>query len=147
MSSDSPATPGVGTRLGYLFKHVGAVMAALHAEALGPLGIDARELGVLLVIDSSVAPSQQEVAQRLGVDRTTMVAMLDALAEKGLLVREPDAGDRRRNVVALTAGGRELLARATAASDVAEGRLLAGLSRAEGEQLRELLVRVLAAHA
>jgi DNA-binding MarR family transcriptional regulator len=78
----------------------------------------------------------------VGVDRTTMVALLDALERKGLVARRPDPADRRRNVVELTSGGRKTLRRATRASDQAEARLLAGLDDAEATQLRALLGRI-----
>jgi DNA-binding MarR family transcriptional regulator len=131
-------------RLAYLFKHAERLMAELHVEALAPFDIHARDLGVLLVIDRFEPASQQQVAERLGVDRTTMVAIIDSLEAKGIIARRPDAEDRRRNVVELTPAGQDLLRQATAASDAAEVELLAPLSREEGEQLRDLLARVLA---
>ncbi len=131
-------------RLAYLFKHAERLMSELHVEALAPFDIHARDLGVLLVIDRFEPASQQQVADRLGVDRTTMVAIIDALEAKGMIARRPDADDRRRNVVELTPAGQDLLRRATAASDAAEAELLAPLSPEESEQLRELLTRVLA---
>jgi DNA-binding MarR family transcriptional regulator len=133
-----------GRRLGYLFKHAGMLMSECNDAALKPFGIDSRELGVLIVIDSYEPASQQQVAERIGVDRTTMVAMLDALEAKGLLSRRPDAEDRRRNVVELTPVGHDILGRATTASDTAEAQLLAPLSPEEAAQLRELLGRVVA---
>jgi DNA-binding MarR family transcriptional regulator len=123
----SPTRP----RLAYLFKHVERLMSELHVEALASFDINARDLGVLLVIDRFEPASQQQVAERLGVDRTTMVA------------RRPDAEDRRRNVVELTPAGQDLLRQATAASDTVEAELLAPLAPQEGEQLRDLLARVL----
>ncbi len=113
-------------------------MSELHAEALAPFDIQGRDLGVLLVIDRFEPASQQQVAQRLGVDRTTMVAIIDALEAKGIIARRPDAEDRRRNVVELTPAGQNILRQATAASDAAEAELLASLSPEEGEQLRDL---------
>jgi DNA-binding MarR family transcriptional regulator len=83
------------------------------------------------------------VAESLGVDRTTMVAIIDVLEAKGIIVRRPDPGDRRRNVVELTQDGQTLLRQALAASDLAEAELLAPLNRQEGEQLRTLLARIL----
>ena len=68
---------------------------------------------------------------------------MDALEDKGIIARHPDSEDRRRNVVELTPAGQDLLHRATAASDAAEAELLAPLSPAEGEQLRDMLARVL----
>jgi DNA-binding MarR family transcriptional regulator len=118
-------------------------MADLHVEALAPFDIHARDLGVLRAIERSESASQQRVAERLGVDRTTMVAIIDALEAKGIIIRRPDPGDRRRNVVKLTPAGRTLLREATAASDAAEAELLAPLDRQEGEQLRTLLARIL----
>ncbi len=137
--SRSPAS----RRLGYLFKHASMLMSERNDAALAPHGIDARELGVLIVIDSYEPASQQQVAERIGVDRTTMVAMLDTMEAKGLLSRRPDAEDRRRNVVELTRSGQDTLVAATAASDAAESELLAPLDAAEGKLLRDLLARVL----
>jgi DNA-binding MarR family transcriptional regulator len=117
-------------------------LAALHEELLAPTGINAGELSVLLLLDAREPESQQQVAQRLGVDRTTMVALIDALEGKDLVARRPDPADRRRNVIELTDTGRKTLRRATHASDQAEQRLLTQLDDAERDQLRSLLRRV-----
>lgn len=143
MSTSSETRSLTSRRLAYLFKHAEKLMSELHVEALAPFDIHARDLGVLLVIDRFEPASQQQVAERLGVDRTTMVAIVDALEDKGIIARHPDSEDRRRNVVELTPAGQDLLHRATAASDAAEAELLAPLTPAEGEQLRDLLARVL----
>jgi DNA-binding MarR family transcriptional regulator len=71
-----------------------------------------------------------------------MVAFVDTLEGKGLVARRADPDDRRRNVVVLTAHGRDVLRRATWASDEAERRFLAPLSRTAGEQLRRALRQV-----
>jgi DNA-binding MarR family transcriptional regulator len=73
-----------------------------------------------------------------------MVGLLDGLEGKGLLARQPDPADRRRNVVVLTNAGRRALKEAKAASDRAERELLADLSATEARQLRALLTRVVA---
>jgi DNA-binding MarR family transcriptional regulator len=127
------------SRLGYLFKHVQLRMAQLNAEALAPFGINGRELAVLLTLDDHEPASQQQAAERLGVDRTTMVALLDALERKGLVSRRPQAGDRRRNVVELTEIGQDTLRRGGKASDEAEQALLAALTPHEAQLLRNLL--------
>lgn len=126
-------------RLGYLLKHAQLRMAELTAAALAPYVINGRELAVLLVLADGQPASQQQAAQRLAIDRTTMVAMLDTLEGKGLVSRHPDADDRRRNVVELTDAGRDLLQRATKASDDAERALLAPLSPQAAQQLRDSL--------
>jgi len=136
--TDGPG-PELSIRLGYLLKHAQLQMGELTAEALAPYGIDGRELGVLLVLAGYEPASQQQAAQRLGIDRTTMVAMLDTLENKGLVARRPDANDRRRNVVELTEAGQDVLRRATKASDEAERAFLAPLSPQRAQQLRDAL--------
>jgi DNA-binding MarR family transcriptional regulator len=136
--TDGPG-PELSRRLGYLLKHAQLRMAELTAAALAPYVIDGRELGVLLVLADGQPASQQQAAQRLAIDRTTMVAMLDTLEGKGLVSRHPDADDRRRNVVELTDAGRDILQRAAKASDDAERAFLAPLSPQAAQQLRNSL--------
>jgi DNA-binding MarR family transcriptional regulator len=126
-------------RLGYLLKHAQLKMAELSARTLAPYGISGRELAVMLVLAGHRPLSQQQAAQRLGIDRTTMVGLLDALEDKGLVSRHADADDRRRNVVELTDAGQDTLRRASAASEEAERELLAPLSTRAAEQLRNSL--------
>jgi DNA-binding MarR family transcriptional regulator len=144
MSIDNGPGPVVSRRLGYLLKHAAMRMDKLSTEALAPFGIDARELGILLVIATHEPGSQQQAAQRLGIDRTSMVARIDALEGKGLVSRHPHAEDRRRNVVELTDAGRETVRRGTDASERAEAEMLASLTPEEGERLREALHAVVA---
>jgi len=125
--------------MGYLLKHAQLRMAELNAAALAPFGITGRQLAVLLAIDSQAPLSQQEAAGRLGVDRTTMVALIDELEGKQLVQRRQDPADRRKNVVALTPAGRATLAEAGKASDEAERRLLAPLTGDQAAQVREAL--------
>jgi DNA-binding MarR family transcriptional regulator len=136
--------PRLSLRLAYLLKRALVDLEDLHREHLDPLGISGRELSVLLLLQAREPESQQQTAERLQVDRTTMVALLDGLEAKGLVARQADPDDRRRNVVALTALGRRTMEKAVRASDKAERRLLGALDEPERIQLRALLARVAA---
>lgn len=129
-------------RLTYQLKYALHALQDLHDEHLAPWDINARELAVLLLLADREPESQQQAAQRLAVDRTTMVGLLDGLEAKSLVVRRPDPADRRRNVVELTRAGRTTLTEATRASDEAERQLLAGLGTADAARLRQLLGRI-----
>ena len=98
---------------------------------------------MLVVLAGHEAASQQQAARRLGIDRTTMVTFVDTLEGKGLVARRPDPHDRRRNVVALTRAGHDTLRRATRASDEAERRFLAPLTRSTAEDLKQALARLI----
>jgi DNA-binding MarR family transcriptional regulator len=132
----------------YLLKHAQLRLADLTGPALAPFGINGRECAVLIAIDEQARSSQHDIAQRMGVDRTTMVNLVDELEAKGLVERHPDLRDRRKNVVALTEAGRVTLRGATEAADEAERSFLGALSDEQAAMFRELLrVTVFAASA
>jgi DNA-binding MarR family transcriptional regulator len=147
MPTEDDLGPRLGGRLTYRLKRALVDLDALHERHLGPSGVSARELGVLLFLDGREPESQQQAAARLGIDRTTMVGLLDSLERKDLVARRPDPEDRRRNVVMLTGAGQAKLEEATQASDAAERELLDPLDEREAAQLRALLERVTAGRA
>jgi DNA-binding MarR family transcriptional regulator len=139
MPEETGPLPALAERLGYLLKHAQERLSGLTAEALAPFGVTGRQVAVLIAIDDRVPLSQQEVAGRLGVDRTTMVSLIDELEAVQLVQRRPDPADRRRNVVALTPDGRATLDGASRASRDAERRFLGALPGPEAAALRRTL--------
>lgn len=142
MVDERDLDPGLSRRLTYLLKYALLSLEELHEEHLAPVGVSARELAVLLLLADREPESQQQAAERLGVDRTTMVGLLDGLESKALVARRPDPADRRRNVVELTDRGRTMLEEGTRASNRAEQQLLADLGKADADRLRRLLARL-----
>lgn len=142
--STSPRPTGRPVRshddvLGYLIKHAHLELEKRSDAALAELGVTSRDLGALRVIAGGEAASQQDVARVLGVDRTSMVALLDALEGRGIVARRPSEHDRRRNVVELTSAGRQLFDQAESASLAAEQNFTASLSVRAATELRRSL--------
>lgn len=129
----------VGSSLGYLLKHAQHRLYELTNTALAPYGILGRELAVLRILEDAEPASQLDIANRLGIDRTTMVAMLNTLEDKGLVQRTMDGTDRRKNIVELTPVGRDTLAKAGEAAEEAEREFLTGVDDASADQLRRTL--------
>jgi DNA-binding MarR family transcriptional regulator len=100
-------------------------------------------LAVLEVLDAHEPLSQQDAAGRLGVDRTTMVDLVDSLEKKSLVERRPDASDRRRHIVQLTVEGQRVLREGSRSAQEAERQFTAALDPAEAAQFTEYLQRVL----
>jgi DNA-binding MarR family transcriptional regulator len=138
MEDDTTAAT-IRDRFGYLLKHARERLAALSAARLEPFGVNGREVAVLSVLAEGKPPSQLEAAQRLAIDRTTMVALLDALERRGLVERRADPADRRRNIVVLTTAGHETLIGAARATDEAEEAFLAPISIRDRARLRRML--------
>ncbi|MFJ4674741.1 MULTISPECIES: MarR family winged helix-turn-helix transcriptional regulator [unclassified Kitasatospora] len=134
MTGDA-TSEALASRLGYLLKHVHLRLTEASALALAPFGLDGRELAVLVVLAAEYPLSQLEAAGRLGVDRTTMVALVDALEEKGLVARHRSPQDRRKNTVQLTPTGQDCLREAEHARAEMERRFLAPLSSSDATQL------------
>ncbi|KUJ38769.1 MarR family transcriptional regulator [Streptomyces sp. NRRL F-5122] len=143
MADERTPTP-LESRLGYLLKHAQLRLTRASAEALAPVGIDGHELAVLVVLAGAEPLSQIEVAARLGVDRTTMVVLIDTLEERGLVRRRRSEHDRRKNIVELTEDGAECLRRGEEVRRTVERRFLAPLDEKTAATLVHAL-RLLAA--
>jgi DNA-binding MarR family transcriptional regulator len=121
--------------------------ASLHAQRLIQERFAGHELrkphyGVLASLAELGPASQGPLADRLCLDRSDLVTVLDELEARGLVVRTPDATDRRRKIVQLTAAGETMLAGLDELVFAADDELLAGLSAEERATLVALLQRV-----
>jgi DNA-binding MarR family transcriptional regulator len=130
-------------RLGHLLKQAHLRFTELASAALAPLGVGVREWAALLCLHDERELSQAEVARLLGIDRTTMVALVDELQTKGLVTREPRADDRRKNRVQLTAAGREILHEGEQLADEIERKFLAVLGEQGAVRLKRALQTVI----
>jgi DNA-binding MarR family transcriptional regulator len=129
----------LASRLGYLLKHAQQRLAQAAEPVMAEYGIDGRELAVLTVLAADYPLSQHAAAERLGVDRTTMVALVDDLEAKGLVERHRSLQDRRKNIVQLTEAGEHCLDGAGRARDEIEREFLAPLGDKLGQQFLRAL--------
>jgi MarR family transcriptional regulator for hemolysin len=118
---------------------------ALDAR-LKDLGISqAGWMTIAMVAKSSAELSQKQLADLLGVEGPTIVAMVDRLVTAGLVLRASSPLDRRVKLIRLTDAGHALygkvkeradLFRSTLLSDVDQAALLAATSLLETLQAR-----------
>ena len=71
--------------------------------------------------------SQSELADRLGVEGATMVAMIDRLVKAGLVLREASTTDRRVKRVVLTPAGLKVYEKVKAEGTALRKELLANM--------------------
>jgi MarR family transcriptional regulator, transcriptional regulator for hemolysin len=69
--------------------------------------------------------SQSELADKLGVEGATMVAMIDRLVKAGLVIREASTTDRRVKRVVLTVSGSKIYEKVRAEAVTLRKELLA----------------------
>ncbi|MDB5803098.1 MAG: hypothetical protein JWN73_420 [Betaproteobacteria bacterium] len=72
---------------------------------------------VAIAAKAKATLSQSELAQGVGVEGATMVAMIDRLVAAGLVERKVEESDRRVKRVAVTPGGMALYAEVKAEAD------------------------------
>lgn len=116
--------------------------ARLTAETLHD-GPGAQDLVVLDALAGQDATSQAELAERLGLNRTTMVKLVDRLQRAGHLTRARNPADRRSHVLSLTDDGRRALTKLRQAAVDRDAQLTAPLTPAERQRLNRLLSRLL----
>lgn len=113
------------------------LMTSRMEDVLDQFGLN--QSRYLLLMSLLVAPSG---AYRMGtlrwllmVHHTTVTTLVDRLADRGLVRREPDTTDRRSTLIVITAEGRELAERASHA--VGEANF--GLPALEAQRRRRLV--------
>ncbi|MEU0671730.1 MarR family winged helix-turn-helix transcriptional regulator [Streptomyces sp. NPDC006172] len=127
--------------IGYLLRRVYAQFSA--AGDGGDSDSDARDFLVLDALTGRDWESQLDLAERLGINRTVMVQVIDRLEARGEAQRTRNPDNRRQYVLSLTDKGREAVeARRLAVAD-RDARLTAVLTPQETARLDELLARLL----
>jgi DNA-binding MarR family transcriptional regulator len=126
-------------QLGYLLGRAHLEHRAIAERELASLGLSGKGFGALILLVREGPLSQQRLGQKQGIDRTTMVAVVDELESSGYVERRRDPRDRRAYSLHATAKGRRVLQRAAEATERAEDEFLAGLTAADRNRLKRLL--------
>jgi len=103
----------------------------------------ARDYAVLAGLADGRRTSQQALAERLEINRTIMVKLIDRLQAEGYVTRTRNPDNRRSYVLSLTDAGRAALTRMQSSVLERDRLLTANLTPAERTRLNELLRTVL----
>ena len=127
-SADMPES--VAKRLGYALKSAQHALRTCMDDALRPLTLTTPQYAVLCAIEAEPGISNARLARAAFVTAQTMQGVLSNLERDELLKRLPDPAHGRILRSQLTTRGRQMLARAHAAVQVVENRMVASF----GEQ-------------
>jgi DNA-binding MarR family transcriptional regulator len=125
-----------------LIARVARVVRQRFEQTLAPLGLRQRDLVALSYLRGHGSTAQQTLAERLCMDRSSMVCLLNALEDDDLVVRHRDRSDRRRGLVGLSPRGELALMECDRALQAVEDDVLADLDAEERATLRGLLARL-----
>ncbi|MGW4751858.1 MarR family winged helix-turn-helix transcriptional regulator [Streptomyces chartreusis] len=139
--SEAPL-PAIRSLPSWLLGRAAARGRALVAEALAAEGMKMWHHVVLSAVRDLAPVAQADLGRGVRLDPKDLVGILNDLQSAGLVVREPDPKDRRKNAVSLTDEGARLLKRCEKAAREANDTLLAPLSSAERDRFTDLLIRI-----
>ena len=126
----------------FLLAQVGARAAQEFAKALLPLKLTPADAGILRLLSHSPGISQQDLARKLDIHASRLVALIDVLEQRDLAVREANAQDRRIYSLRLTETGQEILRAVGEVARAHNEALCFGLEPAERAALAGLLQRI-----
>jgi len=98
---------------------------------------------VLYYVAKFGQPTQKELADALEIQGPTLTSMLDSLVQKGWLVREQDARDKRSKQLRLTAAGKQLFAQIPNPAEALDHMIRESLSAEETAALRQALEKII----
>jgi DNA-binding MarR family transcriptional regulator len=118
-------------------------VAELVEEALAPLDLRLRHYRLLRLLFFDGPQFQSALGPALGVDRTTVVALVDHLERMKLAKRVRSEEDRRAYRIALTEKGGKVAIKASEIVNTVEQSMFSPLSTKEQDDLRRLSTRLL----
>jgi DNA-binding MarR family transcriptional regulator len=125
---------------GYLLARLGLAFKEQALAGAEASGFELYDYSVLAILGEGARETQATIADALDVDPSRLVALLDSLEARDLVVRQRDPSDRRRHVVSITTAGREALAQMRAIVNKVEDDFFAPLDRKDRETLHQMLV-------
>lgn len=113
------------------------LLSRTYEAALRPLGLKLPQFGILGAIGHGTTASETVLAERLGLERTTLVRNLKVLTQNGWI--EPIAGDGRGLRHRLTPSGQSILDAAIPLWRQAQSDLESKLRDTDAEEARRAM--------
>ncbi len=128
--------------LGFQLRLAYIAISRHFAVALSQINLTQKQTAVLWLIGSNAGVSQIKLATELGMDRASMMSIIDRLEERGLIVRARSPLDGRRQELSLTAKGRTTLAQCKTAITRHERWIAARFTKGQLSELKRSLRRI-----
>ncbi len=124
----TPAVAEIQARFSAALHNTSRAWRQAIDQRLKDLGVSqAAWMTIAMVAKAATPPSQKQLADLLGVEGPTIVAMVDRLVASKLVLRVASPIDRRVKLIELTAAGQAMYAQVKERADVFRADLLAGV--------------------
>lgn len=133
----------LSSSVGYVLSKPARLYHERLSKSLEPLDLSIYEYRSLRLISFAAPMPQGAIGDTYGIDRTTMVDVIDRLEARNLVVREKNQSDRRSYHLRLTPKGRKVLAHASRLTTKLQKDFLSPLSEPEWEAVRSGLLKII----
>jgi DNA-binding MarR family transcriptional regulator len=131
---------------GYQIRRLRQIASSIFANEAGDFSITSQQWTVLNALSERSPLEQIELSSLINLDGATLAVLLSRLEERGLVRRTPSERDKRRKYVALTAGGKRVLAAMAPAVARVQERILTPLAPADRAAFVRILNELVEAH-
>ena len=128
--------------VGYNCRRAFAAIEPFFRKHMAPYSLRPGDFAVLTVLMANPNISPKRVAQEINVSPPNLAPLLDRLEQRGLLLRERNAQDKRYQTLALTAQGETLCTKAEKAAVDLELEATGMLSEGERAELIRLCQKI-----
>ncbi|MEX0729613.1 MAG: MarR family transcriptional regulator [Aquisalimonadaceae bacterium] len=146
MPNEENTLEAIYRRAGFRIRRCHQIAVSIFLDECKEFELTTTQFGLMMAIHQTPGIDQINLSRVIGLDRSTTATVVDRMFRRGLLRRDPNPEDRRKNRISLTDEGERILGKARAAADRAHDRLLAPLAADERDQLLDLLQRILDAN-
>jgi DNA-binding MarR family transcriptional regulator len=127
---------------GYLLGRASTSLRQRYESKLADLKLSLYEYVCLRLVSMEASLNQGSLGHLYGIDKVTMVALIDKLEAKDLLSRKKNPKDRRSYILHLTPKGIKVLARAKRIVNKEQESFLSVLGNEQWESMRQALVKL-----
>jgi MarR family transcriptional regulator, organic hydroperoxide resistance regulator len=135
--------PGPDSELTWLLHRAAQRMHTLVGAEAERHGLSLRDHIVLSALHKTADLTQVELAQALGMDKTTLAAEIDRLEQMGLVSRRVHPRDKRARILAVTPEGDSVRAAIASGAEAAEANAVLPIPATEVVQLRRALYLII----
>jgi DNA-binding MarR family transcriptional regulator len=133
---------GLDRLFGYCLRRAQGAVHRDYLATVDELKLTQKQTAVMWLVQANPGVSQGGIGEMLGIDRATMMALVDRLESRGLLMRRRSAVDARLRVLHATAVGTQIMRRLRKRIAVHESRMKRLFTTQELRKLELLLTRL-----
>lgn len=141
MTKASPVT-GFDDLPGHYIRRLQQIAVGIFLDETEALNVTPVQFALLSAAARQAGLDQRTLARRIGLDTSTIGALVDRLESRGLVERKVSTEDKRVRLLSVTPDGHALLQQVMPAVMRAQDRMLGPLPRAERAQFMAMVKRI-----